>query len=237
MFGKDGYLYINFGDGDAEEDPNGHSQDSTTFWGKILRIDVSNSSIAQPYVIPSTNAFYNNTTPGIKKELWALGVRNPFRSSIDRITGDFWIADVGQYHHEEVDYQPVNAPNGKNYGWNIMEGSYCFKPPIGCNMTGLTLPIYDYPHAANGSGAIIGGYVYRSAQSKALFGNYLFADLTSKWIDGIHQSNGVLTGPAVQYLDGALAPGFPISFGEDSYGDEYILYNAIGTVYKLVDTS
>ena len=124
MFGKDGYLYINFGDGGSEGDPDGIGQNKNTFLGKILRIDVSNSSIAQPYVVPPANPFYNDATPGIKKEIWAYGVRNPWRSSVDRLTGDLWIADVGQDAHEEVDYQPVNAAGGRNYGWNIMEGNF-----------------------------------------------------------------------------------------------------------------
>jgi hypothetical protein len=235
MFGKDGYLYINFGDGDAEEDPNKFAQNLNTFNGKVLRIDVSNSSLMQPYVIPPTNAFYSNSEPNIKKEIWAYGLRNPFRSSIDRLTGDIWIADVGQYYHEEINFQAVDERNGQNYGWNIMEGDSCFLSTT-CNSTGLKLPIYDYGHT-NGSGAVIGGYVFRSAQSKSLFGTYLFADLTSKWIDGMKENNGVLSGQPVEYLSGTQAFGYPISFGEDRYGDQYIIYNANGTLYKLSDTS
>ena len=138
MFGKDGYLYINFGDGGSGGDPFQNGQNKKTFLAKILRIDVSNSSAAQPYKIPPSNPFYNDTTTGIKKEIWAYGVRNPFRSSMDRITGDLWIADVGQNAHEEIDYQPANDPGGRNYGWNIMEGNFCYTP-ANCNTNGIII--------------------------------------------------------------------------------------------------
>ena len=235
MFGKDGYLYINLGDGGSGGDPQGNGQNKNTFLGKILRIDVSNSSIGQPYVIPTSNPFYNDATPGIKKEIWAYGMRNPWRSSVDRLTGDFWIADVGQGAVEEIDFQSVNSAAGRNYGWNIMEGTACYSPATGCNQSGLTLPIYDYPHAVGKS--ITGGYIYRSAQSKSLFGTYLFADYVQKWVDGIRESGGVLSGNVTHYITNAQATGNPVSFGEDRYGDQYILFNNNGTVYKLEDTS
>lgn len=235
MFGKDGYLYVNLGDGGSGGDPYGNGQNKKTFLAKILRIDVSNSSSSQPYIVPSTNPFYNDTTTGIKKEIWAYGVRNPWKSSIDRLTGDLWIADVGQNAVEEIDYQPVNAAGGRNYGWNITEGNSCYSPATGCNKTGITLPIYDYPHPLGNS--ITGGYIYRSAQSKSLFGTYLFADFVAKWIDGIKQSGGVLSGTVTHLITAAQSGGNPISFGEDRYGDQYIIYNVNGTLYKLEDTS
>jgi hypothetical protein len=235
MFGKDGYLYINFGDGGSGGDPLRNGQNKKTFLAKILRIDISNSSASQPYAIPPTNPFYNDTTTGIKKEIWAYGVRNPFRSSVDRLTGDLWIADVGQNAHEEIDYQPANDSGGRNYGWNIMEGNFCYSPPTGCNMTGLSLPIYDYSHSVGFS--IIGGYIYRSAQSKSLFGTYIFSDYVSKWIDGIKQSDGILSGSVTHFITAAQSTGNPISFGEDRYGDQYIIFNGNGTIYKLQDTS
>ncbi|HEV8081797.1 MAG TPA: PQQ-dependent sugar dehydrogenase, partial [Chitinophagaceae bacterium] len=235
MFGKDGYLYINVGDGGSGGDPQGNGQNKNTFLGKILRIDVSNSSMSRPYVIPSSNPFYNDPTPGIKKEIWAYGVRNPWRSSVDRLTGDLWIGDVGQGAVEEIDYQPVNTAGGRNYGWNIMEGTACYNSSTGCTQAGLTLPIYDYTHAVGKS--ITGGYIYRSAQSKSLFGTYIFADYVQKWIDGIRESNGTLSGSVTHYITNAQATGNPVSFGEDRYGDQYILFNSNGTVYKLEDTS
>ena len=235
MFGNDDYLYINFGDGGNEGDPDGNGQNKSTFLGKILRINVSNSSQAQPYTIPGDNPFFNDATPGIKKEIWAYGVRNPWRSSVDRLTGDLWIADVGQNAHEEVDYQPVNAAGGRNYGWNITEGNSCYNPPTACNTTGITFPIYDYPHTVGS--AVTGGYVYRSAQSRSLFGTYIFGDYVAKWIDGIQQSGGIFSGDTIHFITASQATGNPISFGEDRYGDQYILFNGDGTVYKLEDTS
>lgn len=235
MFGKDGYLYINIGDGGSGGDPQGNGQNRNTFLAKILRIDVSNSSLATPYVIPPTNPFYNDVTPGIKKEIWAYGVRNPWRSSVDRFTGDLWIADVGQGAVEEIDFQAFGAPGGRNYGWNIMEGDQCYNPSSGCNTSGLTMPIYTYTHAVGNS--ITGGYVYRSVQSKDLFGTYIFADYVKKWVDGIKQSGGALSGPVIHFITNAQATGNPVSFGEDRYGDQYILFNGNTTVYKLEDTS
>ena len=173
MFGKDGYLYINLGDGGSGGDPNGNGQNKTTFLGKILRIDVSNSSIVQPYVIPSSNPFYIDATPGIKKEIWTYGVRNPWRSSVDRLTGDLLIADVGQNKVEEIDFQNANDPGGRNYGWNIVEGDSCYLPSTGCDRTGITMPVYEYFHN-DSSAAVTGGYVYRSAQSKSLCRQYIF---------------------------------------------------------------
>ena len=236
MFGKDGYLYINFGDGGSAGDPQGNGQNKNTFLGKILRIDVSNSSIGQPYTIPSSNPFYNDPAPGIKKEIWAYGMRNPWRSSVDRVTGDLWIGDVGQNAFEEIDFQTVNAAGGRNYGWNTTEGNACYSPSSGCNMSGITLPVYDYPHVTGGN-SITGGYVYRSAQSKSLFGTYIFADYVQKWVDGIKESNGALSGTVTHYITKAQSTGNPVSFGEDRYGDQYILFNNNGTVYKLEDTS
>lgn len=238
MFGKDGYLYINLGDGAVVDDSLHTGQDLTTLMGKILRIDVSNSSASQRYTIPTTNPFYHSTTPGIKKEIWAYGVRNPWRSSVDRITGDLWIADVGEYYYEEVDYHPAGQAmpaGGINYGWSIMEGDSCYKPTRGCNKSGITMPVYQYPHPPLGPGCIIGGYVYRSAQSKALFGTYIFADWSLKWIKGIKLNGGVVTDPATNFLSGAQLPGSPISFGEDWMGDLYVVMGA--TVYKISDSS
>ena len=236
MFGKDGYFYINLGDGGSGGDPFKNGQNKKTFLAKILRIDISNSSAAQPYAIPPSNPFYNDTTTGIKKEIWTYGVRNPWRSSVDRLTGDLLIADVGQNKVEEVDFQKANDPGGRNYGWNIVEGDSCYNPVSGCNKTGITMPIYEYFH--NGGGAsIIGGYVYRSAQSKSLWGQYLFTDEVLKFVDAFNLENGVVSGNVNHLITAAQATGNPVSFGEDRYGDQYILFYGNNTVYKLQDTS
>lgn len=234
MFGGDGFLYINLGDGGGGGDPYLNGQNKNTLLGKMLRIDVSNSSSPQPYVIPSTNPFYNDITPGIRKEIWAYGLRNPWRNSIDRLTGDRWIADVGQGAREEINLERANNTGGNNFGWNIMEGTACYNPSSGCSSAGLTLPIYEYTHSVGQS--ITGGYVYRSIQSKSLFGTYIFADYVQKWVDGFKESGGV-PGPVTRYITNAQATGNPISFGEDRYGDQYILFNGLNSVYKLQDTS
>ena len=231
MFGFDGYLYINIGDGGVPA----NGQLTNTFLGKILRLDVSNSSVATPYIIPPSNQFYNDTTTGIKKEIWVYGVRNPFRNSIDIINGDYWIADVGASAREEIDYKAANSSGSLNFGWSIMEGDTCYNSSVGCDTTGLKMPIYTYTHAYGS--AIIGGYVYRSAQSKALFGTYLYGDYGKKWIDGITQSGGSLSGPVKHFITSAQGTGNIISFGEDKYNDLYMVFDNDQTVYKLEDTS
>ena len=236
MFGKDGYLYINFGDGGPDGgDPYGHSQDKTTFLGKILRIDVTNSTDGQPYVIPSTNPFYNDATPAVKKEIWATGMRNPYRSSFDKLTGDMWLPDVGEHKYEEVNFQKINSPGGQNYGWNVMEGGACFNSSFGCNTSGLTLPIYAYSHTT--SNAIIGGYVIRSPESKLLFGTYIFADYVQKFVDGIKEANGQLSGDVIHLLKAGDLPNNPVSFGEDRLGGIYIIFYDEPVIYRLEDTS
>ncbi len=236
MFGKDGYLYINLGDGGSGGDPYKNGQNKKTFLAKILRIDINNSSFSQPYAIPPSNPFYNDTTTGIKKEIWAYGVRNPFRSSVDRLTGDLLIADVGQNKVEEIDFQKAGDPGGRNYGWNIVEGDSCYNPATGCNKTGITMPIYEYFHNGGGA-AIIGGYVCRTAQSKSLWGQYIFTDEVLKFVDGFYLKNGVVSGDVNHFITAAKATGNPVSIGQDKYGDQYIIFYGNGTVYKLQDTS
>jgi hypothetical protein len=198
---------------------------------KILRIDVSNSTTAQPYTIPPTNPFADSTG-AIRKEIWAYGVRNPFRDSFDPVTNDFWIADVGQNAHEEIDFQPAGDKGGHNYGWNTMEGFSCYLPAVNCDSTGITPPIYDYPHPSGD--CIIGGYVYRSIQSRNLWGTYIFADYVAQWIDGLRQVNGALNGPVVRMLSN-VGGGGPISFGVDRYNDQYMCLYGNATIYKLHD--
>lgn len=235
MFGSDGYLYINLGDGGSGGDPAGNGQNIDTLLGKILRIDISSSSPASRYSIPSTNPF-SSASPPVKREIWAYGLRNPWRSSFDRITHDLWIADVGQNKVEEIDFQQAGLAGGRNYGWNIVEGDSCFQPSTGCNKSGITMPVYEYFH--NGlSESITGGYVYRSAQSKSLFGMYIFADYVQKFIDGFMLSADATGGTITHLLTAAQNTGNPISFGEDRYGDQYILFGGINTVFKFQDSS
>ena len=153
-FGPDGYLYIGLGDGGGAGDPQGNGQNRASLLGKILRLDVDRG---EPYAIPSDNPF--RTTAGARPEIWALGLRNPWRFSFDRTTGDLFIADVGQGVVEEVDFQPATSKGGENYGWNSMEGSRCYKPATGCNRNGLVLPVAEYDHDLGCS--ITGGFRYR----------------------------------------------------------------------------
>jgi glucose/arabinose dehydrogenase len=171
-FGPDGYLYVGTGDGGGAGDQYGNGQNGGTLLGAMLRLDVDG---AQPYLIPAGNPFVDN--PAVRDEIWALGLRNPWRYSFDRLTGDLYIADVGQNQYEEVNYQPADAPGGLNYGWPIMEGMHCFPADRDCARAGLTQPVVEYQHAQGCS--VTGGYVYRGQEFPALTGIYLFGDFCS----------------------------------------------------------
>jgi len=223
-FGPDGYLYIALGDGGSGGDPLGNGQDRTTLLGSILRLDIDG---AAPYVIPPTNPFASS--PTFKREIWAYGVRNPWRFSFDRTTGDLYIGEVGQGAREEIDFQPASSTGGENYGWNIMEGTICFSPSSGCNQTGLTLPVLDYDHSQGCS--VTGGYVYRGTAVPALQGRYLYADWCQGWVRSFRMQGG----QAVERMDWpTLAPGGSItSFGQDAQGEVYVLVGQ-GSVYRIV---
>ena len=178
QFGPDGYLYIAMGDGGSGGDPENRAQTLSTLLGKILRIDVAN---AATYRIPPTNPFANRA--GAAPEIWAWGVRNPWRFSFDRLTGDLWIADVGQDNYEEVDFQPASSTGGENYGWHRMEGFHCYNPSTNCNDGTLTLPVLEYSHA-DGSCSITGGYRYRGALFSRLYGTYFYGDFCTGKIWG-----------------------------------------------------
>ena len=169
QFGPDDYLYIGMGDGGSAGDPQNNAQNKGSLLGKILRIDVDSSF---PYAIPSGNPFVGN--PLARDEIWALGLRNPWRFSFDRLTGDLFIADVGQGSWEELNFQLVKSSGGENYGWRMMEGSQCFNPPANCNDGTLTLPILEYDHTLGCS--ITGGFRYRGNSNPQLYGIYIYGD-------------------------------------------------------------
>lgn len=173
-FGPDGYLYIALGDGGSAGDPRNNGQNKSTFLGKILRIDVNGISENKRYCVPNDNPFKGNTQ-GYKEEIYAYGLRNPWRFSFDPVTGRLWAADVGQDLWEEIDI----IEKGKNYGWRIMEGNHCFNPPSGCDTAGLTMPIWEYGHDDQGGCSITGGYVYHGTKFPELYGKYLYADFCS----------------------------------------------------------
>jgi glucose/arabinose dehydrogenase len=227
-FDGTGRLLIALGDGGSGGDPFGNGQSLDTFLGKILRIDVDT---ATPYAVPTDNPFVS--TPGARHEIWAYGVRNPFRIAVDRPTGDLYIGDVGQGRVEEIDVELAPRRGGQNYGWNVMEGSQCYSPAGGCDRAGLTLPVYEYTHAEGCS--ITGGVVYRGCRMPALAGTYFFADYCSGFVRSVRMANG----QAAELRDwtaGLHGIDSPTSFGLDSEGEVYVV-DYDGEVYRLEPAS
>lgn len=171
-FGPDGYLYIAVGDGGSGGDPRGHGQNLKTLLGSILRIDVNKQENGKKYAIPSDNPFAGNKS-GYKEEIYAYGLRNPWRLSFDPVTKKLWTGDVGQNAYEEIDI----IEKGGNYGWNVMEGKHCFEPKNNCSRQGLKLPVWEYPRKEGIS--VTGGFVYRGPSLPALTGKYIYADYGS----------------------------------------------------------
>jgi len=222
QFGPDGYLYIGTGDGGSAGDPSNHAQDLSQLLGKLLRIDVDHGT---PYAIPASNPFVARS--GARGEVWAYGLRNPWRFSFDRASGDLWIGDVGQDAYEEVDLQRASSIGGENYGWRRMEGFHCYNPASNCADASFALPIIEYPHA-QGACSISGGYRYRGTQVPALAGGYLYGDYCTGAIS-IATANG--PGWNVRQL---LATTLRISaFGEDLSGELYVMDVAKGVVYRI----
>jgi glucose/arabinose dehydrogenase len=245
-FGPDGYLYIATGDGGGGGDPGENAQDPGSLLGKILRIDVSpqthftaaadfnlflplitrgSSSSPTSYRIPADNPFVGN--PGFQKEIWALGLRNPWRFSFDRLTGDLYIGDVGQNTAEEVNHQPASSPGGENYGWNIMEGLDCYQAST-CDQAGLVLPVFTYPTNISGC-AVTGGHVYRGNAYPALQGIYFVGDYCSGIIWGVQQN-----GAAWDNIELADTQFLISSFGEDEAGEIYLADRSGGDIYQLI---
>jgi len=219
VFGPDGFLYIGFGDGGSEGDPLGNGQNLQTLLGKMLRIDVDHQSGGNQYAIPTDNPFAGG---GGFPEIWAYGLRNPWRFSFDRDSGRLFVGDVGQNSYEEIDI----LTSGGNFGWNTMEGMHCFHPPSGCDMTGVTLPIDEYSHSEGE--AVMGGFVYRGSAIASLVGAYVMGDYSSGTIWVITESNGTWTRTQL------TASGRNISsFGQDGGGELYVA-DYSGSVLKIV---
>jgi glucose/arabinose dehydrogenase len=213
VFGPDGYLYLGLGDGGAGGDPFKNGQNTDALLGKLLRIDVNSGD---PYAIPSDNPFGN--------EVWAYGLRNPWRFSFDRVTGDLWIGDVGQGEWEEVDYLPAGSPGGANFGWSIMEASYGYD---GEAQPGLLLPATEYSHSNPYSGcSVTGGYVYRGSMPE-WNGVYLYGDYCEGTVWGLILSNGQWQSQVLFEADLRIT-----SFGEDEAGELYLVSDT-GSVYIL----
>jgi len=225
----DGYLYVGFGDGGSGGDPGNRAQDSTTWLGKMLRIDVDGGS---PYAVPPSNPFVGVATA--LDEIWALGLRNPWRYSFDRETGDLYIADVGQSTNEEIDFQPTGSTGGENYGWRRKEGFDCYNPATNCE-EGFTLvdPIYTYDHGG-GRCSISGGYVYRGCAMPDWQGAYFYADFCSGNIWSLRYDGSVVSDSVDHTAQLSQGAGQTVSFGEDNQGELYIVSIFLGKVHKIV---
>ncbi|MBM3813506.1 MAG: hypothetical protein FJW20_17930 [Acidimicrobiia bacterium] len=225
VFGPDGYLYLGLGDGGSARDPLNAGQDRRTFLGKMLRIDTESG--AATYRVPSDNPFVND--PRYLPEIWATGLRNPWRYSFDRETGDLWIGDVGQNRAEEIDFQPASSRGGENYGWRLMEGLQCLL--AGCDMTGLMLPVLEYDSRAQNDVSVTGGFVYRGRRFPALLGTYIYGDYQSGRIWGLRREGNQFRN---RFL---LQPNIRIStFGEDEAGEIYVGDHRGGVVYRIEGT-
>ncbi|MEO5589095.1 MAG: PQQ-dependent sugar dehydrogenase [Gemmatimonadaceae bacterium] len=211
MFGPDGMLYIGTGDGGSGGDPRRNGQNSNVLLAKMLRINVNGSP---PYTIPAGNPYARS---GGRREIWAIGLRNPWRFSFDRTTGMLYIADVGQNEYEEIDVEPASAA-GLNYGWNTMEADHCYGKDS-CDRSGLTLPKLTYNHSG-GACSVTGGYVYRGKRIPSIAGHYFYSDYCTGWLRSFRMEKGEATDRREWTMEKI---GHVVSFGEDASGELYII--------------
>jgi glucose/arabinose dehydrogenase len=225
QFGPDGYLYLGTGDGGSGGDPMNNSQNVNVLLGKLLRLDVDSA----PYAIPPSNPFVGRANA--RPEIWAYGLRNPWRFSFDRDTGELWIADVGQDTWEEIDLQAAGSAGGANYGWRAMEGTHCFNPSRDCRQPDMILPIIEYDHSG-GACSVTGGYRYRGSRYPRYRGTYFYADYCIGVISAAtQQPNGSWN--TRQLFDTRFAIS---TFGEDIDGEIYVADYA-GTIYQITDAT
>lgn len=226
VFGNDGFLYIATGDGGGAGDPDNNAQNRASLLGKILRIDVNNTAANVNYAIPSDNPFAHNTA-GFRKEIFAYGLRNPWKIAVDRATGQIWAGDVGQNGREEIDL----ITKGGNYGWRLMEGLACYNP-ASCDTTGLNLvnPVLEYTHASGAGRSITGGFVYRGTAMPNLMGKYVYGDYVSRNVWALQY------GPQQQVTNTLLfqAAGNILAFGEDRSRNLYLCLST-GRIQKITD--
>ncbi len=227
-FDTSGRLLIGLGDGGSAGDPLGNGQRLDTLLGKILRIDVDAGA---PYAVPSDNPF--RATAGARPEVWAYGLRNPFRFAVDPPTGDLYIGDVGQSRVEEIDVGLASRRGGENYGWNVLEGSMCYSPPSGCDRAGVTLPVYEYNHPEGCS--VIGGVVYRGCRMPDLAGTYFFGDFCTGLVRSLRLASGQAT-DVRDWTAGLRGIDSPTAFGRDADG-EICVVDHDGEVYRLEPAS
>ena len=243
-FGFDGYLYISVGDGGSAGDPENRAQDLSNLFGTILRIDVNNDT---EYLIPKDNPFFNDKNR--KNEIWHYGLRNVWRFSFDRKTGDMYIGDVGQNNWEEINFQPADSKGGLNFGWNILEGTHCYpNDNQQCSRDNTVLPLFEYPNDANyfktllgwkqsemQGCSVTGGYVYRGNNKPDLYGRYFFGDYCTGKVWSLKNDNGNfdLRDHTKELLKSMNKKEFYLSsFGEDEEGELYII-NYSGQVYSI----
>jgi glucose/arabinose dehydrogenase len=217
-FGPDGYLYLGLGDGGSAGDPQGNGQNLGTWLGKILRLDVD---AALPYALPAANPFIAG---GGLPEIWAYGLRNPWRFSFDRRSGDLFIADVGQGNWEEINFQPAAETAARNYGWAIVEGNHCVQS--GCAAPGVSMPVAEYDHSSGCS--VTGGYVYRGSRLAALQGAYIYGDYCTGTIWALRPAAGGAWRTSVLFQSALNIS----SFGEDEAGELYVVHHG-GSVFRL----
>ncbi|MDO9556187.1 MAG: PQQ-dependent sugar dehydrogenase [Coriobacteriia bacterium] len=222
-FGPEGYLYIGMGDGGSSGDPKGNGQNFGTLLGAILRIDVSGTD---GYAVPPDNTFASHK--GARPEVWAYGLRNPWRFSFDREIGDLWIGDVGQSTWEEIDFQPASSIGGENYGWNLYEATHSYPPGTAAASGEFTPPVIEYGRAAGQS--VTGGYVYRGSAYEAMWNTYLYGDFGSGALWGLRRADdGTIENRLL------LETGFSlVSFGEDDSGELYVVDFGGGAIYRVV---
>lgn len=221
LFGPDGMLYLGLGDGGGGGDPDKNGQNPNTLLGALLRIDVNSGD---PYGIPAGNPFAGQA--GARPEIWAIGLRNPWRFAFDREGGNLYIADVGQGELEEVNVVP-SARAGVNYGWNVMEGSSCYNAST-CNRQGLELPVLEYRHLGNAC-SVTGGFVYRGTAIPEIAGHYFYGDYCAGFVKSFKYQNGAATEEKTWELGNI---GNVTSFGQDAAGELYIT-SGNGTVYRI----
>jgi glucose/arabinose dehydrogenase len=224
-FGPDGDLYVALGDGGSAGDPQGNGQRLNTLLGKILRLHPTPGG-PKPYVVPKDNPFVGRS--GARREIWAYGLRNPWRFTFDRSTGDLWIGDVGQTQWEEIDVEPAGDEGGRNYGWHATEGTHPYEG--GTPPESWVPPVFEYSHVSGGC-AVIGGYVYRGSAIPGLWGAYLFSDNCLGGVAALRLRNGKVASERGMGVQASS----PSSFGEDANGELYLL-SLSGGVYRLEES-
>jgi glucose/arabinose dehydrogenase len=227
VFGRDGFLYVGMGYGGQFGDPDGNAQAGDTLLGKMLRIDVDRGN---PYAIPPDNPFLARAD--VRGEIWAFGLRNPWRFAFDAANGDLYIADVGEERRDEIDVGLASRRGGENYGWNVMEGSLCFQPPSGCNPSGLTPPVQELEDGC----AVVGGAVYRGCRMPGYQGTYFYGDYCGSYIRSFRFAGGSVTDR--RDWEDQLGRGVDLlsSFGLDADG-ELLLVDHTGEVFRVVPGS